>query len=57
MRLPELSDLPPTPPLPAGYTVRAAVPADHDQISAVLSEAFGDTWDAARVAEEFSPGN
>ena len=57
MRLPELSDLPPAAPLQVGYTLRAAVPADHEQLSEVLSEAFGDTWDAARVAEEFSPGN
>ena len=57
MRLPELSDLPPAAPLQPGYTLRAAVPADHEQLSEVLSEAFGDTWDAARVAQEFSPGN
>jgi mycothiol synthase len=57
MRLPELSDLPPAAPLRPGYTVRAAAPADHRQLAEVLSEAYGDTWDAARVGEEFSPGN
>ena len=57
MRLPELGDLPPAAPLPPGYTLRAAVPADHEQIAEVLSEAFADGWDAARVAEEFSRGN
>jgi len=57
MRLPELSDLPPAAPLEAGYTVREAVPADHEQLAEVLSEAFGDSWDAARVVGEFSTGN
>jgi mycothiol synthase len=57
MRLPELSDLPPAAPLQHRYTLRAAVPADHESLAELLSEAFGDTWDAARVAEEFSPGN
>ena len=57
MRLPELSDLPPAPPLEAYYALRAAVPADHGQLAELLSEAFGDRWDAKRVAVEFSQGN
>jgi mycothiol synthase len=57
MRLPELSDLPPAATLQPGYTLRAAMPADHEQLAGLLSEAFGDAWDAARVAAEFSPGN
>jgi mycothiol synthase len=57
MRLPELSDLPPAPPHELSYALRAAVPADHAQLAELLSEAFGDRWDAKRVAAEFSPGN
>jgi mycothiol synthase len=57
MRLPELSDLPPAPPYESCYALRAAVPADHGQLAELLSEAFGDRWDAKRVAAEFSPGN
>jgi mycothiol synthase len=57
MRLPELSDLPPAPPHEPFYALRAAVPADHGQLAELLSEAFGDRWDAKRVAAEFSPGN
>jgi hypothetical protein len=57
MRLPELSDLPPAPPHEYRYAMRAAVPADHGQLAELLSEAFGDRWDATRVAAEFSPGN
>jgi mycothiol synthase len=57
MRQPDLSDLPPAPSLEPGYVLRPAVPADHEQLAALLSEAFGDSWDAQRVAVEFSPGN
>jgi mycothiol synthase len=57
MRLPELSDLPPAAPLPPGCSLRAAVPVDHASIAEVLSEGFGDAWDAARVAQEFSAAN
>src|ERR1700733_6543094 len=57
MRLPELSDLPSAPPREACYALRAAGPADHGQLAELLSEAFGDKWDAKRVAAEFSPGN
>jgi mycothiol synthase len=57
MRLPQLSDLPPAPPLDDRYLLRQAVPADDGQLAELLSEAFGDTWDAERVAEEFSAGN
>jgi mycothiol synthase len=57
MRLPELSDLPPAPPHEPCYALRAAVPTDHGQLAELLSEAFGDKWDANRVAAEFSAGN
>jgi mycothiol synthase len=57
MRLPELSDLPPAPPHESRYALRVAGPADHGEIAALLSEAFGDRWDAERVTAEFSPGN
>ena len=57
MRLPDFSGLPPAPPLEPGYLLRPAVPADHEQLAGLLTEAFGDTWDAQRVAAEFSPGN
>jgi mycothiol synthase len=57
MRQPDLSGLPPAPPLAPGYVLRPAVPADHEQVAGLLSEAFGHHWDAPRVAEEFSPGN
>jgi mycothiol synthase len=57
MRLPELSDLPPAPALESRYALRVAVPADHGQLAELLSEAFGDSWDTTRVADEFSPGN
>jgi len=57
MRLPELSDLPPAPPLDSCYALRAAVPADHGALAGLLSEAFADRWDAERVAAEFSPAN
>jgi len=57
MRLPELTDLPAAPPHGPDYALRTAVPADHEQLAELLSEAFGDRWDAERVAAEFSPGN
>lgn len=57
MRQPDLSDLTPAPPLEPGYVLRIAVSADHEQLAGLLSEAFGDSWDAQRVAGEFSPGN
>jgi mycothiol synthase len=57
MRQPDLSGLPTALPLEPGSVLRKAVPADHEQLAGLLSEAFGDSWDARRVAEEFSPGN
>ena len=60
MRLPELADLPPAPPLKPGDALRAAVPADHEQLAELLSEAYSersDSWDVERVAAEFSPAN
>ena len=57
MRQPDLSGLPAAPALAPGYVLRPAVPADHEELADLLSEAFGDTWDAERVAGEFSPGN
>lgn len=57
MRQPDLSGLPAAPPLIPGSVLRKAVPADHEQLAGLLSEAFGDSWDARRVAGEFSSGN
>jgi mycothiol synthase len=57
MRLPALSDLPPARSLSPGYTLRQAVPADYGQLAELLAEAYGDTWDAERVAGEFSLDN
>lgn len=57
MRLPALSDLPAARPLDPGYTLRRAVPGEYGQLAELLAEAFGDSWDAERVATEFSPGN
>lgn len=57
MRQPDFSGLPSAPPLEPGYVLRSAVPADYEQLAGLLSEAFGDSWDAQRVAGEFSPGN
>jgi mycothiol synthase len=57
MRQPDLSGLPAAPPLGPGYVLRKADPADHEQLAGLLSEAFADTWDAERVAEEFSSAN
>jgi mycothiol synthase len=57
MRQPEISELPAAPPLEPGAVLRAAELADHEQLASLLSEAFGDSWDAERVAAEFSPGN
>jgi mycothiol synthase len=57
MRLPELGDLPPAPPHGPGYVLRTAVPADYGPLAELLSEAFGDRWDAERVTAEFSAGN
>jgi mycothiol synthase len=57
MRLPALTDLPAARSLEPGYALRQAVPADYGQLAELLAEAFGDTWDAERVAGEFSLGN
>jgi mycothiol synthase len=57
MRLPALSDLPPARSLSPGFVVRLAVPADYGQLAELLAEAYGDTWDAERVAGEFSLDN
>lgn len=57
MRLPALGDLPPARSLSPGYTLRQAVPADYGQLAELLAEAYGDTWDAERVAGEFSLDN
>ena len=57
MRQPDLRGLPPGPPPPPGYELRPAAAGDYEEIAGLLSEAYGDTWDADRVAAEFSPGN
>lgn len=58
MRLPSLADLPPAVALPTGFQLRAAClkdGRDREQLAEVLSQAFGDTWDAVRVGEVLSP--
>lgn len=57
MRQPDLSALPPAPPLELGYVLREAGPADHEQMAGILAEGFADSWETGRVAGEFSPGN
>jgi mycothiol synthase len=57
MRQPDLGGLPLGPPPPPGYELRPAAAVDYEEIADLLSEAFGDTWDADRVAAEFSRGN
>ncbi|HEX3515166.1 MAG TPA: hypothetical protein VHT26_14290, partial [Trebonia sp.] len=57
MRQPDLSGLPPAPPLEPGYLLRPAVQAEYEQLAGLLSEAYGDPWGAQRVAGEFSTGN
>ena len=50
MLRPHLRDLPPVPPLPGGYGLRlAAGEADVEALATVLSAAFANPWDAARV--------
>ena len=48
MRRPNLRSLPSL-ELPAGYRLRTAGPADAERLGAVLSAAFGETWDVERV--------
>ncbi len=51
MRRPNLGGLPVLPTLPAGSTLRVAVPGDADAIAALLQSAFFDeVWTSERVA-------
>lgn len=52
MRRLDLEDLPPMPPLPAGYEMRTAGPEDAEAIAAVMGSAFGPEWSAATVREK-----
>jgi mycothiol synthase len=54
MRLPALANLPPRVPVPASYRLRAAEPADAEGVAGVLSDSFGDAWDAERARATFS---
>jgi mycothiol synthase len=50
MRRPWLDDLPDGPPLPAGYALRTAQPADLPLLARLLDRAFGPgSWDEART--------
>ena len=55
MLRPHLRDLPPVPPLPAGYRLRLAqAEADEEALAAVLAAAFANPWDSARVRRELT---
>lgn len=54
MRRPWLDDLPEAPSLPAGATLRAYQPADCHALAALLTRAFGETWDEARVLRDLA---
>ena len=47
-----LEVLPPVRPLPEGYNLRIAIREDSDAISVVLTDAFGEPWDAQKVHRE-----
>lgn len=49
MRRPSLADLPPAPPLPPGYVLRAFEPGDLTALGAVLTAAFDEPWDDEKV--------
>src|SRR6476661_3505600 len=50
MRRPHLHDIPETQPLAEGYVLRQAFsPADDTALAVLLTAAFGEAWDEARV--------
>jgi mycothiol synthase len=55
MLRPHLRDLPPVPPLPAGYQLRlAASESDEEALAAVLAAAFANPWDPASVRRKLT---
>ena len=54
MRRPSLDDLPPTPPLPEGYVLRAFEPGDLPGLAAILTVAFNTAWDEEKVRRDLS---
>ena len=55
MLRPHLRDLPPMPPLPAGYQLRlAASESDEEALAAVLAAAFANPWDPASVRRKLT---
>jgi len=56
MRHPSLAEIPPLPEPPAGYVLRGYQSDDGPGLAALLTRAFGDAWDEARVRRDLAPG-
>jgi mycothiol synthase len=54
MRLPVLANASDRVPVPPSYRLRAAGPADAEGVARVLTDSFGDAWDAERARTTFS---
>ena len=54
MRHPSLAEIPPLPEPPAGYVLRGYQPVDGSGLAALLTRAFGEAWDEARVRRDLA---